>query len=60
MHFGVLGAEPLENGLGMPDRDYYVKDDDRSKKLRAVYLAHVEAMMKLAGMRAKQAKGAAR
>jgi predicted metalloendopeptidase len=25
-------------GLGLPDRDYYVKDDDKSKEIRAQYL----------------------
>jgi len=27
----------FQSGLGMPDRDYYLKDDDRSKKLRSQY-----------------------
>jgi putative endopeptidase len=28
-------------GLGLPDRDYYTKDDERSRELRAKYVAHV-------------------
>jgi predicted metalloendopeptidase len=48
-----------QNGLGLPDRDYYVKDDDKSKDLRAKYVAHVERMMKLGGLPAKEAKQAA-
>jgi len=47
-----------QNGLGLPDRDYYVKDDDKSKEIREKYTAHVERMMKLAGFSAKQAKDA--
>lgn len=48
-----------QNGLGLPDRDYYVNDDDRSKKLRADYQAHVERMMKLSGMSPAASKKAA-
>jgi putative endopeptidase len=49
-----------QNGLGLPDRDYYVKDDDKSKEIREKYVGHVERMMKLAGLNAKQAKDAAK
>ena len=38
-----------QGGLGLPDRDYYLKDDADSKKLRDQYVAHVTRMMKLAG-----------
>jgi putative endopeptidase len=38
-----------QGGLGMPDRDYYTRDDDHSKKLRADYVAHVSKMFQLAG-----------
>src|SRR5207302_6902326 len=36
-------------GLGLPDRDYYTKTDDRSVKLRRDYRAHVARMLALAG-----------
>lgn len=36
-------------GLGLPDRDYYLNDDERSRSLRAKYLAHVARMLALAG-----------
>jgi endothelin-converting enzyme/putative endopeptidase len=36
-------------GLGLPDRDYYTKDDDKSKDLRAKYLAHVARTFELLG-----------
>src|SRR6202011_6078099 len=32
-------AQAVQGGLGMPDRDYYTKDDDSSKKLRDQYVA---------------------
>jgi len=38
-----------QGGLGMPDRQYYVDDDDRSKQLRAGYVQHVTNMFKLMG-----------
>jgi putative endopeptidase len=36
-------------GLGLPDRDYYLEDDDKSKAIRAKYLAHVERTFALLG-----------
>lgn len=36
-------------GLGMPDRDYYLKADGKFPELRNKYLAHVTAMLQLAG-----------
>jgi putative endopeptidase len=42
-------AQASQGGIGMPDRDYYVKDDDRSKALREAYTKHVAKMFELAG-----------
>ena len=36
-------------GLGLPDRDYYLKDDPRSLDLLAKYRQHVQNMLKLIG-----------
>jgi putative endopeptidase len=36
-------------GIGLPDRDYYTKDDERSKGIREKYVAHVAAMFELIG-----------
>src|ERR1700689_2178878 len=36
-------------GLGLPDRDYYTKDDAKSKEIRTQYVAHVERMFGLLG-----------
>jgi putative endopeptidase len=38
-----------QSGLGLPDRDYYFKDDEKSKEIRAAYLKHIETMFTLAG-----------
>lgn len=38
-----------QGGLSLPDRDYYLTEDARSKDLRDKYLAHVTKMMELAG-----------
>ncbi len=48
-------AQALQGGLGMPDRDYYTKDDDASKKLRDAYVAHVTKMLTLLGEPAEKA-----
>ncbi len=38
-----------QGGLGLPDRDYYIKDDAKSKETREKYLAHVAQMFRLLG-----------
>ncbi len=38
-----------QRGLGLPDRDYYTKDDDKSKDTRVKYVAHVQKMFELLG-----------
>ncbi|MDH3816500.1 MAG: peptidase M13 [Acidobacteriota bacterium] len=38
-----------QSGLGLPDRDYYFKEDDRSVELRGAYVVHIEKMFELAG-----------
>ena len=43
-------------GLGLPDRDYYIKTDDKSVELRNKYLAHVQNMLQLAGDSPEAAK----
>jgi len=42
-------AEVEQSGLGLPDRDYYTRTDDKSKQLRADYIAHIAKMFTLAG-----------
>jgi putative endopeptidase len=39
----------VQSGLGMPDRDYYLKDDAQLKDARVKYLAHIERMLAMAG-----------
>ncbi|HET9182829.1 MAG TPA: M13 family metallopeptidase [Candidatus Angelobacter sp.] len=36
-------------GLGLPDRDYYVKTDPKSQEIRRKYLVHVQNMLELLG-----------
>jgi len=38
-----------QGGLGLPDRDYYTKEDAKSQELRKAYLAHVAKMFELLG-----------
>ena len=38
-----------EGGLGLPDRDYYVKDDEKTKAVRDAYAAHVQKTFELLG-----------
>ena len=38
-----------QNGLGLPDRDYYLEDTEKFRGLRAKYQAHVARMLKMAG-----------
>jgi len=52
-------ADISAGGLGLPDRDYYVKPEDRFQKARAEYLVHVANMFKLAGYSDADAQKAA-
>jgi putative endopeptidase len=47
----------FQGGLGLPDRDYYLKDDAKLKDARTSYRAHIEKMLTMAG-EAKAAAGA--
>ncbi len=38
-----------QGGLSLPDRDYYLKDEARLKKIRTEYVAHVAKMFELLG-----------
>jgi putative endopeptidase len=48
-----------QGGLGMPDRDYYLKDDAKLKEARAKYLAHIGKMLGMAGDTEAEAHAAA-
>ena len=36
-------------GLGLPDRDYYFKQDPKSKEIRQKYIEHLQTMLALLG-----------
>ena len=47
----------VQSGLGLPDRDYYLKDDEKSKANRAAYVSYITDMLTMAG--SEDAAGAA-
>ena len=58
--FRVSGQNDMKNskmiiasvgsgGLGLPDRDYYLRDQDRFKTIRGQYIDHVAKMLTLSG-----------
>ena len=49
-------AAALQGGLGLPDRDYYLKTDEKSVKLREQYSRHVAKMLELAGRRPREGR----
>jgi putative endopeptidase len=49
-------AEVDQGGLGLPDRDFYVKDDAKSKETRERYVQYVQKMFELMGDDAAAAK----
>jgi len=68
--FAVYSAQDLHDptrvvanvdasGLGLPDRDYYLKPDKRFVEARAKYLEHVAKVFTLAGAKPDEAKAAA-
>jgi len=44
-----------QGGLGLPEREYYLKQDDKSKQLRDAYAKHVARMFELLGDSADRA-----
>jgi putative endopeptidase len=44
------------SGLGLPDRDYYAKTDNKSEEIRQRYVQHVARMLGLIGESASDAK----
>jgi predicted metalloendopeptidase len=53
-------AFAAQGGLGLPERDYYLKSDDESKALREKYTAHVARMFELLGDDSTRAAQAAK
>ena len=50
----VIGGAD-QGGLGLPDRDYYTKTDEKSQEIRRQYEEHVTKMLALAGDAGAQA-----
>ena len=55
----VIG-EATQGGLGLPDRDYYTREDEKSKKLREQYVQHAAKILELAGDPAPRAAAEAK
>jgi putative endopeptidase len=43
-------ADVSQSGLGLPNRDFYFRTDERSQKIREQYLEHMAKMFALAGI----------
>ena len=65
--FGIYAGQDRKNttqivlnlsqgGLGMPDRDYYLSDDNRSREIREAYQNHLEKTYMLLGASNDEAK----
>jgi endothelin-converting enzyme/putative endopeptidase len=52
----VMIVDVEAGGLGLPDRDYYTKTDEKSVKIRAQYAEYIEKLLGLEGETAEQAK----
>jgi endothelin-converting enzyme/putative endopeptidase len=52
----LVVAQLDQSGLGLPDRDYYLKDDPKTVEIRQKYLAHMQRMFELAGDKPDVAK----
>jgi len=51
----VMLAALDQSGMNMPSREFYLKDDDKSKQIRAEYVKHVSRMLRLSGEPQNQA-----
>ncbi|ARG98654.1 M13 family metallopeptidase [Legionella micdadei] len=50
----MIGAAG-QGGLGLPDRDYYLKEDKKFQQIRAAYVQHIGKMFELLGDKPDQA-----
>jgi len=48
----------LQGGLQLPDREYYLSDNEQMRNIRAQYQTHIAAMLKLAGFSETDARAA--
>ena len=55
-YIGILN----QGGLGLPDRDYYLKEDPKTKEIRDKYVDHVTKMLELAGEKPEAATAGAK
>jgi putative endopeptidase len=49
-------AQLGQGGLGLPDRDYYLKDEDKSREIRRQYKDYLASLLTLAGEKPALAK----
>ena len=52
----VMALYLYQGGLGLPNRDYYFNNDERTKGIREKYVLHIANMLKLAGTDTAAAK----
>lgn len=48
-HPNTMVAQLSQGGTSMPDRDYYLKEDARTKKIQAAYFTYLNTLFMLAG-----------
>jgi putative endopeptidase len=48
-------AFAFQDGLGLPERDYYFKTDAKSKEIRDAYVAHIGRSLELIGVKKDEA-----
>ena len=58
MNSSKMAVSFAQGGLGLPNRDYYLKNDSRTSKIRAGYIGHISKMLALSGMDKQSAEAA--
>jgi putative endopeptidase len=56
MDSSLMIVELAAGGLGLPDRDYYTKTDEKSVRIRDQYAAYMQQLLTLSGESPEQAK----
>ena len=46
----VYAVYLVQSGLGLPDKEYYLKTDERSEEIKSKYTEHIAKMFDLAGL----------
>ncbi|MDH5367965.1 MAG: M13 family metallopeptidase [Cyclobacteriaceae bacterium] len=53
----IYALDVWQGGLGLPDREYYLRKDDKSVEIRNKYMEHIDNMFMMTGLKNEESVG---